>query len=144
MKTKELKSYNLMSNRSYNEILDAKPYALLYSLFFLGIIIVLFSEYIFGVAIIFFSAACIIFLPQRVLMEFYDEYMIVYNKASKDDCVLIYYEDVSSWYYKFNVYQDTLEIHLVDDSIQKIPGYSKTVYESIMNKYLKDKKKKVK
>lgn len=132
-----------MSNRSYNEALDAKPYILLYSMFLFGIIMVLFAKYTFGVSIIFFSAACIIFLPQRVLIEFYDEYMVAYNKASKDDCTLIYYEDVSSWYYKFNVYQDSLEIILTDGSIQKIPGYSKTVYESIMNKYLKDKRKKV-
>ena len=144
MKTRELKSYNLMSNRSYNEALDAKPYVLLYILFFFGIGLVLFSEYVFGVAVIFFSASCILFLPQRVLIEFYDEYMIAYNKASKDDCALIYYEDVTSWYYRFNVYQDTLEICLVDGTIQKIPGYSKTVYESILNKYLKDKRKKVK
>ena len=86
MKTRELKSYNLMSNRSYNEALDAKPYVLLYILFFFGIGLVLFSEYVFGVAVIFFSASCILFLPQRVLIEFYDEYMIAYNKANKDEC----------------------------------------------------------
>ena len=144
MKTRELKSYNLMSNRSYNEALDAKPYVLLYILFFYGIGLVLFSEYVFGVAVIFFSASCILFLPQRVLIEFYDEYMIAYNKANKDECSIIYYDEVASWSYVFNVHQDFLEIVLTDSSVIKIPGYSKTAYEATMNKYLKSKRKKAK
>ena len=78
--------------------------------------------------------------PSRRLIEFYDDHMILYNKARKDECNIIYYDDIKSWEYKSKVSMDELVIVLQDDSIQKMNAFSKTEFEKKLNKYIKDKK----
>lgn len=57
---------------------------------------------------------------------------------------MIYYDDVLKWKYNSGVYYDDLEITLVDDSVHIIDGFSKVEYETLMNRFLKDKKDKTK
>ena len=140
MKSKELKNYNLPENRAYNDAIEAKPMILLLFIMGIGFIMMLLKEYVVGISLFLFGAACLIFLPNRRIMEFYDDYMILYNKARKDECNIVYYDDVKSWEYKTRVSMDELIIILNDDSIQKIDGYSRIEYENHLNKYLKDKK----
>lgn len=140
MKSKELKNYNLPDNRTYNETLEAKPISLFLVIMAFGFILLLGKHYIYGSTLFFFSALTLIILPSRRVIEFYDSFMIVYNKARKDECNMIYYSDVKSWEYKVSVSLDELIITLKDDSVQKVQGYSKTKFENYMNKYLKDKK----
>ena len=140
MKSKELKNYNLPDNRAYNESLETKPIGLLLVILGVGFYLILRKFYIYGCALFFFSAACLIFLPGRRLIEFYDEYMIVYNKARKDECNIIYYDDVKSWEYKTSVSMDELVLTLNDDSIQKCNAFSKKEFEKSLNKYIKEKR----
>lgn len=140
MKSKELKNYNLPDNRTYNETLEAKPTTYLLIVMIIGFILLLEKYYIYGCALFFFGAIVLIVLPSKRVIEFYDDFMIVYNKARKDECNLIYYDDVKSWEYKVSVSVDELTIILKDDSVQKVLGYSKTQFENCMNKYLKDQK----
>lgn len=140
MKSKELKNYNLPDNRTYNETLEAKPIGLLLMIMTVGFYLIVRKYYIYGCALFFFSAACLIFLPGRRLIEFYDDYMILYNKARKDECNIIYYDDIKSWEYKTSVSMDELVLILNDGSVQKCNGYSKTEFENHLNKYIKDKK----
>ena len=140
MKSKELKNYNLPDNRTYNEVLDAKPVKLLLLIITIGFILLLNKAYIFGCALFFLGAACLMFLPSRKLIEFYDDCMIIYNKARKDECNIIYYDDVKSWEYKVTVSDDELIFILVDGSVQKVDGYSKIKFEKQLEKYMKDKK----
>ena len=69
-----------------------------------------------------------------------DHYIVLYNKARKDECNIIYYDDIKSWEYKSKVSMDELVIVLQDDSIQKMNAFSKTEFEKKLNKYIKDKK----
>lgn len=140
MKSKELKNYNLPDNRVFNEAIDAKPVNLLLVMMGIGFILLLGKKYVYGGALFFFGAACLLFLPSRRIIEFYDEHMIMYNKARKDECNIVYYDDIKCWEYKVSVSADELIITLSDGSIQKCEGYSKTEFESNMNKYVKDKK----
>lgn len=140
MKSKELKNYNLPENRTYNEAIEAKPMALLLIIMAIGFGLMLIKQYIVGISLFLFGAACLIFLPNRRIIEFYDDYMILYNKARKDECNVVYYDDVKSWEYKTRVSMDELVITLNDDTIQKVDAFSKIEFESDLNKYLKDKK----
>lgn len=141
MRSKELKNYNLPDNRMFNETLEAKPFELLAVFLVASIILLVFKYYVYGFTIMAFSIICLFFLPSRRLIEFYDSYMILYNKARKDECNIIYYEDIKYWEYKTKVSYDQLIITLNDDSVQKCDGYSKVTFEKRLNKYLKDKKK---
>lgn len=140
MKSKELKNYNLPDNRTYNETLEAKPIGLFLVLMGIGFILLLSRNYIYGGALFFFSAACVIVLPNRKIIEFYDTYMIVYNKANKNECNIIYYEDIKTWEYKVTVSDDKLIMNLVDGSVQTCDAYSKVKFEKYLNKYMKDKR----
>ena len=140
MKSKELKNYNLPENRAYNEAIEAKPMVLLLVIMGIGFILMLLKEYIVGISLFLLGASCLIFLPNRRIIEFYDEYMILYNKARKDEFNVVYYDDVKSWDYKTRVSMDELTITLNDDSIQKIDAFSRIEFENDLNKYLKDKK----
>ena len=115
MKSKELKNYNLPDNRTYNETLDAKPMKLLLVIMIIGFIVLICKQYIYGACIFFLSIYyCILFLPSRRIIEFYDDFMIVYNKARKDECNIVYYDDIKSWEYKVSVSSDQLVITLKD------------------------------
>lgn len=140
MKSKELKNYNLPDNRIYNDVLDAKPGKLLLFIMIIGFILLIKKIYVFGCALFFLGAACLIFLPNRKLIEFYDDCMIIYNKARKDECNIIYYDDVKSWEYHTSVSDDELIFVLEDGSVQKIDAYSKIDFEKQLDKYMKDKK----
>ena len=140
MRSKELKNYNLPSNRMFNEVLEAKPKVLLSILIVIGVVLLFVQYYIYGVVLLILGFSSFLFLPNRRLIEFYDDYMIIYNKARKDECNIIYYEDVKSWEYIVKVSYDTLILYMEDGSIQKCDGYSKASFENCLNKYLRDKK----
>lgn len=99
---------------------------------------------VYGIAIAVIGLSFLMFLPKLIMLEFYDDYMILHNKANKTDCVLIYYEDVVSWHYQWNAYKDYLYIELIDGTNERIEAFSKTEFELAMNRFLKDKRKKTK
>lgn len=143
MKSKELKTYNLPEDNTVIAQIDAKPT----SVFVLLILIALFTflldiSNVYGVILLCVSIVCLIYLPRVLLMEFYQDYLVLYNKADKNSCVLIYYEDVVSWSYSRGANRDYLFIELSDGSQEKIEAFSRSVFESNMNRFMKDKKRK--
>ena len=143
MKSKELKTYNLPEDNQVIASIDAKPNVL----FFILIMVGLFSFLLkipsaYGIILILFSFCGLTYMPRVVLMEFYQEYMVAYNRADKSNCVLIYYEDVLSWHYHRGTQHDYLYIELEDGRSERIEGFSRTIFESNMNRFLKDKNRK--
>lgn len=142
MESKELKRYNLPEDRILLGIIDAKPDIYLLIIFFIGVLTLLFKQYSIGLAFISLALLSFMFLPKRVLVEFYDNYLVLYNHASKNDCEMIYYDEVVKWRYTYGVSYDELQIILVDNSIHRVDGFSRMIYESQMNRFLKDKRDK--
>ena len=142
MKSKELKIYNLPEGRIVLDVIDAKPNIWIFVIFTIGLLLTIYNQLIWGISLILFSFFMIVMLPKRVLIEFYHDYMVLYNHANKSDCEIIYYDDVLKWKYSLGLSYDTLSIHLVDDSVHNVDGFSKFAYEVVMNRYLKDKKEK--
>jgi hypothetical protein len=81
-------------------------------------------------------------MPKVILMEFYSDYLVMYNKADKDNCVLIYYDEIASWHYVWGANRDYLCIELSDGSEEIIEAFSKSLFEGNMNRFLKDKHRK--
>lgn len=144
MKSKELKRYNINPENKCNSSLDAKPYFVLIAFVCIGFVIDVLGSTLFGLGLAFFGLSVLLLLPSRKLIDFHDEYMILYNKANRLECCVVYYEEVKSWEYKMSIYSDVLTITLEDDSVQRVDGYSKTLFETNLNRYLKDKKVKTK
>ncbi|MBR4470445.1 MAG: hypothetical protein IKS54_03940 [Erysipelotrichaceae bacterium] len=143
MKSKELKTYNLPVDNPVIAQIDAKPNFLFVIMIMIGMFSFIASfPKIYGVILIGFSICALIYMPRVLLMEFYNEYLVVYNKADKNNCVLIYYEDITSWYYSRGASHDYLYIELSDGRQEKIDAFSKSIFESNMNRFLKDKRRK--
>lgn len=136
MRSKELKVYNLPADRQPSAIIDAKPYGLFMLFLVFGIVLILFNiSTMYGIATIIIGLCAIMFLPKTILVEFFEDSLVLHNKASKDDCVLIYYEDVTSFIYVRGSLKDYLQIALEDGSIEKVEAFSKIIFESNMNHY---------
>lgn len=142
MKSKELKTYNLPAEDVLVSSIDAKP-SFLFGLFIIIGIFMYFTSVptLYSVTLIMASLVLLLFMPKVTLMEFFQDYMIMYNKADKNTCVLIYYDEVSSWHYSWSTNRDYLYVELADGSEERIEAFSKTLFESNMNRFLKEKKK---
>lgn len=137
-----MKTYNLPRiNTALSEI-DAKPMGLFILLIILSVVsFILKFPIVYGATLIIISIVCICFFPRVTLMEFYDDYFVMFNRVDKNSCVLIYYDEVVSWKYVWTAKKDILSIELVDGSQEKIEAFSKTIFEAYMNRYLHGKKK---
>jgi len=143
MRSKELKTYNLPSDDQLISQIDAKPSFVFYVLIVMGLVFFVYNHYNpYGLFVAIVALFALIYMPRVVLMEFYYNYMVLYNKANKSNCVLIYYDEVISWSYMRGANRDFLVVELMDGSEELIEGFSKTLFVSNMNRFLKDKYKK--
>ncbi len=144
MNSKELKRYNLPEDRFLLAVIDAKPSFILFLIFIIGLVLVVARQYSVGIVVTLLAAISYITLPSRVLIEFYQNYLVLYNHANKNDCEMIYYDEVVKWRYVYGINYDYVELILVDDSTHTIDAFSRSLFEGLLNKYLKDKKDKTK
>ena len=145
MKSKELKTHNLPVDIFPISKIDAKPDVLFILLILLGLFsFTLHITSFYGITIILTSLCVLLFMPKVRLMEFFQEYLVMYNKADKNSCVLIYYDEIASWYYTWSANRDYLYIELENGSVEKIEAFSKTLFEANMNRFVREKKKTIK
>lgn len=145
MKSKELKVYNIPGDSFFINEINAKPTVLFLVVTLVGIMLLFTSlPKAYGIVISLVGIACICFMPRVVLIEFYKDYLILYNKADKNTCTIIYYDEVESWYYTWGASRDFLVIELLDGSEEKIEAFSKTLFEINMSRFIKDKRVKIK
>ena len=144
MNSKELKRYNLPEDRYLLAAVDAKPSFILFLIFIIGLVLVVIRQYSVGIVVTLLATISYVALPSRVLMEFYQNYLVLYNHANKNDCEMIYYDEVVKWRYVYGINYDYVELILVDDSTHAIDAFSRSLFEGYLNKYLKDKKDKTK
>ena len=143
MKSKSIKSYNLPNDREISVTIDAKPYALMVILTIIGFTLTLFSAGMFpGIIVIILGCFAIIFLPRRILLEFCDEYVVVYNKANHYDCFVIYYDEIVSWTYVKKVSYDELTFELIEGVTETVECFGPWRTERILNIYAPNKNKK--
>lgn len=81
-------------------------------------------------------------LPDRLLAEFTDDYLVLFNTRERDSCSLIYWDEIVNWQYEYRSYADTLVILLVDGSEQTADMYSKKSAARWLNQYIPGKETK--
>jgi|GEM_PF-5804432 len=144
MKSKVLKRFNLPSERNIVYRLDAKPYWLLFIISIIGLALCLSSKWrIFGVSLCFASIFFYMLTPSRYLVEFCDEYMIIYHRLNKTECALIYYDEILTYDFVKGRDFDRLEITLSDDRTYSVPIFKKYKINKLLNKYAPDKMKNI-
>lgn len=143
MKSKELKTYNLPADQHVIHKLEVKPYVFLIGVFVLGLV---YTFYNGSIALILMSLSlyAILFLPDRKLLIFTDDYMVMQNKAAKDDCIMIYYDEIFSWQYLRGAKVDELVVELEDGTIERIECFSKRRVVSYMEEFAPNKQIKTK
>ncbi len=140
MKSKELKTYNLPTDSYFVSEINAKPTILFFVLILVGLLSFLSSiPNIYGITLLYLGFVGISFMPRVVLIEFYNDYLVLYNKADKNTCELIYYDEVESWHYSRGTTKDYLYIDLIDGTQEKIEAFSKTIFEVTMSRFIKEK-----
>ena len=122
MKSKDIKTYNLPCEEPVYK-LEVKPVPLLVVIVVAGIILM--SKYpSYGLLLVALGSFCLIFLPSITLLEFRNEYVILYNKAAKTDCVMVYYDEIMSWRYQKGKTSDELIIELNDGHKESIECFN--------------------
>lgn len=70
--------------------------------------------------------------------------MVMQNKAAKDDCIMIYYDEIISWQYIRSSKVDTLVVELEDGTLEKIDCFSKRRVTKYMEEFAPNKQIKMK
>lgn len=138
MNSKDIKTYNLPEDGKPLYRLEVKPHLFLLMLMVVGLILI-FPMTTVGAVCVLVSSYCLIFLPSKVLLEFYEQYVIMFNKAAHDDCVMVYYEDIIRWRYIRGTKVDYLVIELADGTREKIECFNYRTVTRYMRMFAADR-----
>lgn len=143
MKSKILKIRNIAKEPPIIATVSVKPKQGLSILIFVSFIMMIFSNlfsYI-GVLVFGISTFCLFVLPDRKLIEFTYDYIILYNCKEREKCSLVYWEDMLTWQYISRADHDELEIELVDHTIKSIECFSRRSVIPLLRTYAREKEK---
>ena len=96
MKSKVLKIRNLPSDMQVLNEIKVKPIgSLLFLVAVAGIFIISGSSIaIVGVVLLAVSAYALLVMPDRLLMQFTSDYLVLYNRKNRDECMLIWWDEI--------------------------------------------------
>lgn len=138
MRSQKIKIRNVETDKSkLVRTLRVKPTLLLFFILLCGTGIIFLVPYliILGIGLVMTAGFALIVLPDRILCEFTKDYLILYNHPSRDDCTLVYWEDIVSWQYEYHGACDQLVLILVDGSTERQDVYSKRVLKKYLDMY---------
>ena len=135
MKSKEIRVRNLPKDDVPFYVSNVKPTSFLIIAMITGICFLWIRSYlqVIGVMVIMVSLFSLLMLPDCKLYEIHQDYIVLYNRHDKSECLIIYYEDMVSWHYEWNPSYDQLVISLVDGSVEKQEVYAKYRIEKWLN-----------
>ncbi len=118
-----------------------KPVIQLLCVLFLGFVLVFVNQplALLAITMILISAFSLLFLPDRTLCEFTTNWMVVYNQHNRQECMMIYYEDIVSWQYEWHSSTDSLILCLTDGSTESLDVYGKCRLGKLMNEHVPGK-----
>ncbi len=136
MKSKQLSIHNMPDVKQAESEISAKPYLLMIFFVLVSAFIARKVNFWFGAGFGLFAIGLFALLPSRVLIRFFKEYMILFNKG-REECMLIYYEDVEKYEYEEGKDADEVIFTLKDGSEERLEAFSRKLFEKRLNKYLK-------
>lgn len=97
VKSKILKIRNLPTDGKKIDQINVKPYSFIIVCLIAGISLMCTSLYLIGFIITFLFLYYLLFVKDVVLIEFYDQYAVFYLNNGKEECFLLFWEDVLRW-----------------------------------------------
>lgn len=97
VKSKVLKIRNLPTDGRKIDQINAKPYLVIAVFLFIGIALLFTRVYLIGIVITFLFLYCLLFVKDVVLIEFYETYAVLYLNNGKEECFLLFWQDVAKW-----------------------------------------------
>lgn len=136
MKSQVIKVRNLPKLESQPYTVHVKPVLALTLMGFAGIAMLLTPVLAgAGVVLILISVFSLLMMPDRFLIQFTPEFLILYNHREANICTIVYWEDIVTWQYEYHKGVDVLVLSLIDGSTQTIELYSKRSIARYMNQY---------
>lgn len=145
MKSQVIRVRNISKKpKDYDKIINVKPLALLIFVLLAGALITFFKPYlaVIGVSMMLLSLFCLIVMPDKDLIRFAKDYMVLYNRHNKDECALVYYDEIVSWHYEWYKTYDQIVIELIDGSTEIQEMYSLHSVKRTMEMHVPGKMKK--
>ena len=141
MRSQTIRTRNLPENNGLEEKVHVKPITILSLMLVIGIVLAVLKPFLLfpGILITLMALFALFIMPDRVICEFRDEYVILYNERKKTRCNMIYYEDVVSWQYEWYPTVDKLVFNLVDGTSQILEVYSKASVRDYLDDHLPHK-----
>lgn len=136
IRSKVLKIRNLPKNSERVDFISSKPYMFLTSFLAIGILMFLIQLKFIGVVLTGLSAVGFFVMKDKVVTEFYDEYVVFYDEKKPDECYILFWEDIVVWHYLASKSSlDEIDIVLKNDKHVKFQVLSKTKILKYFRKY---------
>lgn len=142
MRSQVIKVRNAPQSAGPVHAVRVKPFGVFILMFILGLAGLIFSSSALssiGFCLMLFALFGLVMLPDRTLITFSPENLILYNRRDHSECFLIYWDEIVNWQYEWHPVNDDLVIMLVDDSIEMIEVYSKRSVAKYLNLYAPNK-----
>lgn len=106
--------------KSKSKKIDAKPWFLLSFCLIVSFLLLLNKQFIYlAVMLVISSLYCIVAIPSKVILEFGDEFLLIYDQLDKRDCSIIYYDEIENYRWISRKKTDQLVI-ILHDGTEKI------------------------
>lgn len=136
IKSKVLKIRNLPKDKQRVDFISSKPYMFLTTFLAFGILLFAIQLKLAGIVLIGLSVAGFFMMKDKVVTEFYDEYVVFYDEKHLDECYILFWEDVMVWHYLVSKSSlDEIEIILKNDKHVKFQVLSKPKILKYFRKY---------
>lgn len=143
MKSKVLKVRNIPQT-NVMESVKTKPYIFLFVIFLGGCFLMAYSQ-IFqttGTLLVGFAIFALVVTQDRILLQLTEQFVIIHNLVDRDECKLLYWDEVLSWQYLKRSKCDYIVIEMIDGTTERSECHGRFKIESYFKLYAKDKQKK--
>ncbi len=145
MKSQVIKSRNLPKDyKTYEKMINVKPIGLLIVTLISGVLITFLKPYLAmsGISMIVLSLFCLVVMPDKELCRFTKDYLVLFNRHHKDECTLVYWDEIVSWHYEWYKTYDKMVVELIDGSYEIQEMYSLYAIKKEMELHVPNKMKK--
>lgn len=143
IRSKKLKTRNLPEPREAIDKINAKPYIFIALFLIIGLYMFFTSSYLWGIFMIAIFLYYLIFVKNKILTEFYEEYIVFYNEKDDDECYIVFYNEVKSWSYEPGRFaSDTVEMTFKNGKRVRFDCLSKHKMRRYMGEYVGEMEKK--
>lgn len=140
VRSKRLKTRNLPQNNKRIDRVNSKPYVFIVLSLCAGCVMIYKNHYFIGSLISVLFLYNLVCIKNKIIMEFYPDYVVFYAEHEKDECFILFWEDVESWSYHIGKNDlDTVNVTLKDQSAICFKSLSKRKTMRHFKKYASSK-----